>query len=429
MVDSGPNIQAPDPVNPYKVSQADFAFNRLSQFTPTSNLQFFQPGQTPTVAPQQVGFSPRAFTQDSFDLLNIYNPASQPTPANFKGGGFQSRFGDTPSQFVVDSAVNQFNGGSPTGFGSSSGGVGSKGGTPTSQSLPAGAGDFIAGAGGFNGAGSKGGTPTSGSGSIAPRDAAARGLNATAIQTLPPELLALENLKLTTGFNTLADTVNRQQAISEQGLPDIPTELDLSGLPQGGNIEDPDAFNRRIERAIFEQGSQNLQRDFERQFDTVQQTLENRGIPLGTEAADRTINAFGEAQSDALQDLAFNAVIGGGAESSRAFADRLAAVSGREGLRGQRIGEQLTGANLAQSQRSQTLNELNVLLGLPQLAQPPIQSFLPTQGTGVVDAFGLNVAGQNARAQTQAQLASAQKGGISDLIGSLGGAAIGGIFR
>jgi hypothetical protein len=266
---------------------------------------------------------------------------------------------------------------------------------------------------------------------------------ATAVQSLPPDLLALENARLSQSANTLAEGLRRQNEVAGGALPSLVSSLNTQGLGSGQtgvsgipNMPlNPEQFRQDTIQSMFNLGNEPLQRAFNRDIETVEQRLANQGLALGGEAASRVLSDFGREQSQAQQNLALQSVLAGGQEASRGlnditglrsqgFAEQGQTFGQTEAQRQARLTEQVQNAGLAQGSRIAGLNELNVLLGLPQVSAPGIQSFFQSSPTGVTDAFGLNLAGQQANANMNAQM----KGSQLSALGDIGSAAAGGFL-
>jgi hypothetical protein len=398
----GGEVKSPDPL---AVAGADFMFNRQNQLTPYSNLNYYAPGQA-TGPTQQVGFNPDFLTSSANELFRGLGSSG------YQGGG-QVQTPSTPRANIssASSAIPQ----SATGKAGRSGpGGGSNVIIPTAEGRP-----ITANYGGMQ--------------------------NATAVQTLSPAMLALENAKLSQTANTLSEGLRRQNEVANGALPELISGLNTSGLGAGqvaggglpsgqvsnggglpGMPTNPQQFQEGITRSMYDLGSRQMDRTFNRDFETIEQRLANQGLALGGEAGSRVMSDFFNERNSALGDLASRSVLAGGQEASRAinditglrsqgFAEQGQTFGQTEQQRQARLQEQVQNANLAQSSRIAGLNELNTLLGLPQVQAPGIQSFFGSSPTGVTDAFGLNLAGQNAKASLNNQLKGSQLGALTDL--------------
>ncbi len=421
---SFPTVEAP---NPFEISQADFLYNRFNQQTPTSNLTFTGPGQQAPPG-QTVQFLPGSFT-----------PAAQEL---FGGGGGKDKGGFAPA---------------PAPAGGGGGGFPAKGGFPGGSSIETG----FSGVPNFS---SFSGGSFNPLGNVNP---------ATATQTLAPGVLALQNANLTVDANTIADVLNRQGQTED--LPELLTSLDFDAAgPTGdvGNLDpgidvranvdtggflglptDPEQFREDTAAQMFELGAAPLREEFGFQLQQIQADLVNRGIPLDSAQGLRVLGEFEERQGEALRRLSIESTLAAGAEASRGIQD-IRGIRGQqfgegqtqvglerdlrsqlfgenvqtegitEQFRSSRLGEQLQQGNISQTARTQVINELASLLGIQQVGAPGLSSFLPSTSTGVVDAFGLNLAGQTTNANNAIAQQGSKKGGLTDMVTGLGMAGI-----
>ena len=406
----GTTVESPDPL---AVAGLDFAFNRFNQLTPYSNLNYYAPGQQ-TGPTQQVGFNQDFLTGDAQQLFsqqsaNRANGGFVPTPSNPTGPSTRATTQQvSPSSYQGGSAVP---GGGPISQLSNS----YKGGQGGSVPPPSG-GINIPTANGTQNVNFSGLRP------------------ATAVQTLSPAMLALENARTSQTANTLAEGLRRQNEVANGALPELISGLNTSGVGSGqigvngvpAMPTNPAQFQEGITRTMYDLGSRQMDRTFNRDFETIEQRLANQGLALGGEAGSRVMSDFFNERNNALGDLASRSVLAGGQEASRAlnditglrsqgFAEQGQTFGQTEAQRQSRLAEQVQNANLAQSSRIAGLNELNTLLGLPQVQAPGIQSFFGSSPTGVTDAFGLNLAGQNANATLKNQMKGSQLGALTDL--------------
>ena len=213
-----------------------------------------------------------------------------------------------------------------------------------------------------------------------------QGTNNVATLTLPPEIQRLFDSQTQSDQGLLNLALGRQQGF-EGGLPDLTQGLDTGA----GEVKD----------AFFDQGSDLLNRQFDRDEDRLRGSLANRGL-TGTsaelgEAAGTELGVFGERKNQAFSNLANESVQRG-------------------------IGTQLTQANITQSNRATQFNELASLLGLQQVSQPGLNNFFTPGQTDTAAGFALNQQGQIQNNQSQTDVFS---GILSGLFG-LGAAGIGG---
>ena len=227
------------------------------------------------------------------------------------------------------------------------------------------------------------------------------GANNVATLTLPPEIQALFESQTQSDQQLLNLALGRQEGF-EAGLPDLVTGLSstLEDFDRGG-----------VESALFDKGSNLLNRQFDRDEDLLRQSLANRGLTgAGTtelgEAAGTELGLFNSGKADAFENLALSSILAGGAEQ-----DRLLNAS---------QSTDLNQAGLTQSNRATQFNELASLLGLQQVAQPGLSNFFAPANADVTGAFGL----ENQANIANAANATSQRNALLGGLGSLGSALI-----
>jgi len=201
------------------------------------------------------------------------------------------------------------------------------------------------------------------------------------------------------------DTLNRQQEtenlISRQladRVGSLPTgAIDTSGLPELRTDFGDQA--QELERATFDRAMGLLSPVFDQREARLRNQLAQRGLPVGSEAANEELNLFGQNRSNAELAAAQDAVGLGRQEQSRLFGLT-------QGARNQGLSE-------TSFLRNQPFNELSAALSGSQLGQfqgQPIQA-------QPVDIIGANALSQ------QAKLANfnAQNQFGSDILGGLFG--------
>ena len=389
----GSGVAAPDVG---EIAATDFLFNRVDQFGPGGDTQFFAPGQE-FDQPQTPQFAQGGLTPGARGLLPPQARASKggtPTPP------LVGPVPDVPTA-VRSGPVNTRRAG--------------RGADPDrarNRSNPANVVNApVIGAGGANA------NPFAELGDIG---------NVTQVQTLTPEQLALAGGAQTTTLNTIADVLGRQG----EDLPDIISALtgvrnplDTSQLQTALPGEFTDVLEQQSS-AFFDRGSELLDRNFDQNLDILEQRLANRGFNLDDSTGSSVqFGEFADSRRDALNALTNDALIFGGQEASRAIADTLS-------VRGQEVGEQATGfgqdlqialnnALLGNQARGTEFNERQALLGGSQVNLPGAPGTGP--GQSIVDAFGLNLAGQN----QQAAIDQANKGSAIGGASAIGSALIG----
>lgn len=198
-----------------------------------------------------------------------------------------------------------------------------------------------------------------------------------------------------TATETLSDSAQsifdtNQEA--QQNLANI--GRDQSGMLQDYLSEPFQADTGEIESRLFELGSNTLDPRFERQRSDLETRLSNQGIKMGSAAHTRALDELGQTQNAAYTDLA---------------------LSGR----GQAFSE-------LQAQRNQPINEISALLSGSQVSMPNFGVNTP-QGAATTDVAGIinnNYAQQLGAWQQDSASRGGALGGLFQLGGTLGGAAI-----
>ena len=318
------NTPAPPPApDPMRIAQAEAFFNRINQFTPFGNLQFYNPGQEPT-GQQQVGFLQPGLTSQAAGLFPA--PATSGGTPDVSGDGAGTPSNPLYGQIPPELAGNyQFSG------------------------------DFGIPGFGFNGMNIPGGLTGQGL------------TSASSVMQLPDPLLQLSNARLTSDANFIASVLGRQGnlptgPIDTGGLPDIISQLNLPGnlagrlpnsqfynlqrnpnlyglpdLPAGVDLERnldfggaaalPDEFNAYrgdVESALFERERSLLEPEFQRNEERLRQSLANRGLGENSSAFGEELGRFERGRGETMSRLAQSAVLAGGQEASRALEGQLA---------------------------------------------------------------------------------------------------------
>lgn len=233
--------------------------------------------------------------------------------------------------------------------------------------------------------------------------------------------------------------------------------VDLSGLPELS--QDFSGERQRVEDALYGRGAERLDDQFSRREEDIRSQLMNQGIREGSEAWNNAYKDFENTRQDSYGDLRDRAILAGGQEQSRLFADALAARQqgageqfglgdfannaaqqefqneyARAGLynAGQQAGfeQDLTNAGLTNSARDaginemllprqQMLNEYAALYGeqpnVPNAGVPTVGGPQPTDYLGAVDAqYGAEVDRYNAEEARRSNF-------LSNLYGLAGG--------
>lgn len=196
----------------------------------------------------------------------------------------------------------------------------------------------------------------------------------------------------------------QQEALTLGSLGNLPTGgIDLSGLPSLNT--DFSGESQRLADAFLQQQLDQLNPEFARRSEALDQKLANQGLPLGSEAFNEATTLENEAQNRAITAAGQQAQLIGADERARLFQQALA---GRQ----QGVAE-TTGT------RAQLFNELASLLGNQQVSS----NLLPNANVPAVDAvtpFALQQQGLNNAFTAQAGNVASQ----NQALGSLGSAAL-----
>jgi hypothetical protein len=200
--------------------------------------------------------------------------------------------------------------------------------------------------------------------------------------------------------------------------------VNLNGAPQPGvptlqdsYITDFSADRTKVEDALFSRLNPQLERDRA----SLETSLANKGVKLGSAAYDRAMTDFGQTTNDARMQ----AILAGGQEQSRlAGLARDAAMFGNQAKTGQyglTAGERARQMEEQFALRNQSLSEAQGLMGM---GQPSMPSFM---GGNAGQIAPTNVAGLMSQYDQQRMQQWQQKqqnmgglmGGIGGLIGML----------
>lgn len=283
---------------------------------------------------------------------------------------------------------------------------------------------------------------------------------------LPTDQFSInQNLpSLTTGLNT-SGLPQAASGLDTSQFANLATSIDTSGLPDLNQDYSADAA--AVEQATYDRIQQLINPQYEERQRALENQLAATGNPIGSEAYQTEQTRFQRDRDEADLAAALEAVGAGRAEQSRLFdiasqtrnqltGEQLASAGLAQSQRSQLAGEQVTDANMAnqvrnqaiseqltnadlarvarqqgisedQLVRNQNINELAALIqGSPAIttptsAEPAQYQVAPADYLGA-QQLETQTALQNALSQQQA--ASAKKGGTTDLIGTLGSAAI-----
>jgi hypothetical protein len=252
---------------------------------------------------------------------------------------------------------------------------------------------------------------------------------------------------------------------------------DVGGPQRSAGPEDFSDDRRKVERALMSR----MQPQLDQGRAATAQRLADQGIPAGSEAYNREMDALGRQENDAQQQ----AILAGGQEQSRLFGmdldrgnfanqaqqqdysqqmgragfanDAQQAAFGQEqaqagfgnAAQGQMFGQELDRGNFANQAtaqlinqrsadkadwaglrqrqiqeallgRSQPINEIGALLGTGQVGMPTFQGTTPVnvQGTDVMGAYGANTAANQSAYNTAQQGKNAQGASTASLLGT-----------
>lgn len=184
-----------------------------------------------------------------------------------------------------------------------------------------------------------------------------------------------------------------------QRVSSLPTDqIDISGLPELRTDFSDQA--QELERATFDRAMGLLSPVFDQREGDLRNQLAQRGLPVGSEAADAELNLFGQGRSNAELAAAQDAVGLGRQEQSRLFGLT-------QGARNQGLSE-------TSFLRNQPFNELSAALSGSQLGQfqaNPVQA----QPVDVLGANALQQQSQLANFNAQNQFRSDALGGLFGL--------------
>lgn len=231
--------------------------------------------------------------------------------------------------------------------------------------------------------------------------------------------LTAQNLAAPRVFNLPAapiDTTN---------LPGFRSSFDWSKIDRVPSSNDFSADATAVEKATFDRAMGLLNPQFEKQENRLDQTLANRGIPMGSEAYTGAQTDFRRARDEALNKAALDAVAAGRAEQSRLFGQAL--TGHQAGLGDQTAEAQLANTTRAQQVQEQqalrtgNLQEIAAMLGIAPVSPVEAKSFFGPSPVDVTGPASLQQQSAIAAANRNAQNQNALYQGI----GALGSAAIG----
>ena len=162
-------------------------------------------------------------------------------------------------------------------------------------------------------------------------------------------------------------------------LPNFRSSIDWTGIDKVPGSADFSADATAQERATFERARGLLAPEFEKRGRALEVNLANRGLPMGGEAYSGAMKEFRDAESEAYNRAALDAVAAGRAEQGRMFGQ---ALSGHQaGVSDQTTEAGLTNATRAQqvqeqqALRSGNLQEIGAMLGISPVAPVEARRF------------------------------------------------------
>lgn len=241
---------------------------------------------------------------------------------------------------------------------------------------------------------------------------------------------AIQGGLLNAGMGMLGSLPNN---LNFNGLPGQVTGIDQSGLPQlnpGQGIPSVDQFGaerQKVEDALYGRATARLDPRFAQERERLDTNLVNRGIPVSSEAYGRAMGDFDRSRNDAYSSAMNDAILAGGGEHSRLFGMGLAGqgqgfqqnLAARQGL----FGEGMANAGLQNQGRQQGVAERTALYQTPYASlaailgqsSPQMPNMPSPQPIDVMDAYGMNMAQQNANYQNQLGQNQATMGGLFGL--------------
>jgi len=176
--------------------------------------------------------------------------------------------------------------------------------------------------------------------------------------------------------NQISEALNSAGVNLAQRMPDTelrapqgparPQSFDFSGVDRTPNINAFQADRQRVEDSIYNRGLRLLKPQLDQQEKALRERLVQTGNPLGSEAYNTEFTRFDQGRNNLLQNLADDAVAGGGSEQNRLFdignllrnqqlEDVYRPYQGNQMLRNDQLNED-------QLLRNQQINELAALL-------------------------------------------------------------------
>lgn len=128
----------------------------------------------------------------------------------------------------------------------------------------------------------------------------------------------LKNYDTSNVDNTLSSLTNWASNSSAQNLSNMGDYT--------FNVDASDEARKRAEDSVYNSYVEKLTPQFETQTSNLSTSLQNKGIPVGSEAYIRAMNNLQDNQNEALNQAAYNSVLAGQNAYSQSLADELSAA-------------------------------------------------------------------------------------------------------
>lgn len=128
----------------------------------------------------------------------------------------------------------------------------------------------------------------------------------------------LKNYDTSNVDNTLSNLTNWASNSSAQNLSNMGDYT--------FNVDASDEARKRAEDSVYNSYVEKLTPQFETQTSNLSTSLQNKGIPVGSEAYIRAMNNLQDNQNEALNQAAYNSVLAGQNAYSQSLSDELSAA-------------------------------------------------------------------------------------------------------
>ena len=214
----------------------------------------------------------------------------------------------------------------------------------------------------------------------------------TATLNLSPELQALFGQQQQLSSNTLADALRRQGQLPQDSLQ--------------YNPQDFSAASQQAQDATFQRARGMLDPMFAEREQRLDQSLADRGLPVGSEIYGDEKGVEGRSRNEAYLSAALDSIMAGNQRQNELF------------------GQNLQDFNAQGAARGNQFNEMASLLGMQQVnpQQTQLGGFAMPGGVDFLGAQQAQFAGQNANYNAAMNQQNSMFGGLA----GLGGATLGG---